>query len=528
LVALFWAALAAVNVWWLKVDTRPPVYDTASHAMAALQLAEAPFLTHPPTALKWVLETHPYPPFVYLVSVPFAHLLGPTVDAFLGAHAVFMAILLFATYALGRRLDRPRTGVGAAFLVGMYPILYGLSRHYLLDIPLVAMVTVAICFLVYAENFRRPLPSALFGLSVGLGLLTKWTFAVFIGAPFLIALVGVLRKGSFKRLWNVLLSVLLGSLIAGPWYLVHLADLKNFLQIGGVYAALEGDPVVRSLKAWTYYADALLNSQIFAPFTALFVVGLALLLVKRRPDRSLLYLLVWFAVPYLIFSGFVNKDIRYLLPCLPAIALMTALGLGQIRSAKVRGVIWAAIATYALVQYAGLSFGLSYRPWTRFVPAQVSLHVGATDLALYKEGVHVASPPRAENWLVQDILADMLQDAAEHPHIGKPVSLVVVPNCPFYEPQGFRFHARASHLPVQVASVTGAIARDAASQLEVSDYVVTKTGDQGPAWSLQEAAAVTEAMHDPESDLAQPFVQIGEYPLPDGSIGRLYRHDRAR
>ena len=72
------------------------------------------------------------------------------------------------------------------------------------------------------------------------------------------------------------------------------------------------------------------------------------------------------------------------------------------------------------------------------------------------------------------------------------------------------------------------IAREAARQLEASDYVVTKTGDQGPAWSLQDAVAGTRAMHDPESDLARQFVQIGEYPLPDGSIGRLYRHNRAR
>ena len=286
--------------------------------------------------------------------------------------------------------------------------------------------------------------------------------------------------------------------------------------------------MVRSLRAWTYYADAYVNHHIFVPFAALFVVGLVLFLVKRRPDRSLPFLLAWLAVPYLVFSGFANKDIRYILPCLPAFALITALGLGRIRSAKIAGVLWAAIAAYALVQYAGLSFGLSHRPWARFVPAYASLHVGATDLALYKEGVHMASPPRAEDWRIEDILADILQDAAHDPHMGKPIFLVVVPNRPFFETQGFRFYTRAAHLSFQVASVTGVIARDAASQLEHSDYVVTKTGDQGPAWSLQDAATVTQAMHDPESDLAQQFVQIGEYPLPDGSVGRLYRHDRAR
>jgi 4-amino-4-deoxy-L-arabinose transferase-like glycosyltransferase len=526
LVALLWSVQVAVNVWWLKIDTRPPVYDTAGHAMATLRLAEAPFLTHPLTALKLVLGIDPYPPFVYLVSLPFAYLLGTTVDAFLGSHAIFMAILLFATYALGRRLDQPRTGVMAAFLVGMYPILYGLSRHYLLDIPLVAMVTLAICCLVYSEDFRRPVPSALFGVSLGLGMLTKWTFAIFISAPFLISLIVMLTRYSPNRLRNGWLSVLLGCLIAGPWYLCQLANLQSFLNIGRVYAALEGDPSVTLWKAWTYYADALINHQIFLPFAALFVVGLVLLLARCRPDRSLWVLLAWLVVPYLVFSGFVNKDVRYVLPYLPAVALITALGLGRIRSAKTAGGVWAAILVYALVQFAGLTFGISPRLRTGFVPPSASIHWGTTDLTLYQEFVHIASPPRADDWLVQDILADILQDAAERRQTGKLISLVVVPNRPFFETQGFRFHAMAAHLPVQAFSVTGAVAIDAASRLEATDYVVTKTGDLGPAWSLQDAVAVTRAMHDPESDLGRRFVQIGEYPLPDGSIARLYRHDQ--
>jgi 4-amino-4-deoxy-L-arabinose transferase-like glycosyltransferase len=529
LVALFWLAQVVANSWWLKVDTRPPMYDTAGHAINALRLAETPFVMHPSTALNLVLETKPYPPFVYLVSSPFARLLGPTVDAFLGSHAVFMAILLFATYALGRRLDRPRTGVAAAFLVGMYPILYGLSRHYLLDIPLVAMVTLALCFLLYSDDFRRLGPSVLLGVSLGLGMLTKWTFGLFVSAPLVVSVQAMLLRTSPRRLRNACLAVGLGGLIAGPWYLYHLEYLRSFVRIGGLNAAaLEGDPAVRSLEAWTYYADALVNHHLFVPFAALFVVGLVLFLARCGLTRPVLVLLAWVIVPYVVLSNFVNKDIRYMLPCLPALSLITALGLGQIRSAKIARVLWAAVAAYALVQFAGLTFGISHRLHTRFVPPRVSLDLGAVDLTLYQEVVHIASPPRTEDWPIQAILADILQDSAEHLHTGEDIALLVVPNRPFFEAQGFRFYAMADRLPIQVSSITGVVAKDAGGQLETADYVVTKTGDLGPAWSLQDAVAVTQALQSPGNNLSRRFVQFGEYPLPDGSIAQLYRHDRAR
>ena len=106
----------------------------------------------------------------------------------------------------------------------------------------------------------------------------------------------------------------------------------------------------------------------------------------------------------------------------------------------------------------------------------------------------------------------------------RPVQLVVIPNQLSFEPQGFIFYTEAAALPVRVDFVTGVVApSDTAGILQASDYVVTKTGDQGPAWSVYEAAQLTQALRDPEDELGRQFVQIGEYPLPDGSLARLYR-----
>jgi hypothetical protein len=354
-------------------------------------------------------------------------------------------------------------------------------------------------------------------------MLTKWTFAVFVAAPFAVTTMDVLTEHSPRQLRNGLLGLLAGGLSAAPWYLVRLAELRSFLAIGRLYAAKEGDPPVCTWQAWSHYAESLVEQQILLPFALLFLLGLGLLLFRRRLDRSVLLLLAWIVVPYLAFSALVNKNDRYLMPCLPAIALVTSLGVAQIRNVRIRRALAAAFALYACVQFAGLSFGLSQRLGALVLPRRVYLRLGDSRPAVYAESAHTASPPRAEAWPIQEILARVLEDRALYGQPDLSSKLVVVPNRAYFEPQGFRYYVEAGQLPLQVVSVTGVLQHDAASVLQTSDYVVTKTGIQGEDWAVQDAPEATRALQDPESELGRRFLQIGEFPLPDGSVALLYR-----
>jgi 4-amino-4-deoxy-L-arabinose transferase-like glycosyltransferase len=524
-VFLFWLSLAIVNIWWLKADTRPPYYDTAGHATTTLQLVKLTLHGNPQSVLEGILSVGPYPPFAHLVALPFVLLFEPTIDALLAANLVFLGIVLGCVYGLGRLFGRPFTGVLAAFLVGMYPVIYGLSRHYLLDIPLTAMVTLSIFCLLRAGNFKRLAPSVLLGVSLGLGMLTKWTFAVFLAGPLLIATLYTVKRFPFTHTRNLLIACLIGGVIAGPWYIRNLANLVSFLPVSGdIAAALEGDPA-GTLEAWLYYGRQLVDQQMLTPFVALFVGGLVLLLRRRRLDEPIFVIFAWLLVPYLVFSYYANKDLRYTLPYLPAIALITAIGLSEISNRKVVRVGIVFVALYALVLFGGLSFGLSQRLPAGVLPSRVSVELGGFPLTLYSEYVHIASPPSAEDWKVQDILRDVMNDAIGSKQISTPVTLVVIPNRPFFEPQGFRYFVQAGDLPVEVTFITGVVEIDSVARLAASDYVVTKTGDQGPTWLLQEAAAVTDRLQK-EGDSGLQFAQIGEYALPDGSVARLYRHRR--
>jgi len=78
-----------------------------------------------------------------------------------------------------------------------------------------------------------------------------------------------------------------------------------------------------------------------------------------------------------------------------------------------------------------------------------------------------------------------------------------------------------------VRDVTGFFqVRDAEQRLLASDYVLTKTGNLGPAWSLQDAPALRNRLADSRDSLGKRFDLLGSYRLPDGETAKLYRRRR--
>jgi len=89
----------------------------------------------------------------------------------------------------------------------------------------------------------------------------------------------------------------------------------------------------------------------------------------------------------------------------------------------------------------------------------------------------------------------------------------VIPNAPEFSVSNFRYYAARDGLPLRFGRAWSDY------HLNV-DYVVLKTGDQGPAFASDKARRVTEQFAaDPL--LTTAFPAIGSYPLPDGSLATL-------
>jgi hypothetical protein len=521
-----WLFHAAGNFWWLKTDTRPPYSDMAGHAITTLRLASWPWrqLVMDGRIVHELLNVNPYPPLFYVTTLPFVWFVWPTVDAMLAVNALYYALLIVSTYGIGRMAVSGRAGVLAAFLVSMYPLLYGLSREYLADVALTAVTVFAVFCLFWSEAFQRRWPSIILGVAIGLGVLTKWTFIVFLVGPLAIAVYGALRYATRARIMNLVLAGLISLLIGLPWYWNNRESLQAFLEFNRLLAApQEGEAPIWTLVSWTYYVRELVNQQLLLPFALLFVAGTTLALRRCRVNPYLWMLLSWIVVGYVASTLFINKDTRYTLPYLPALALLTAIGLVQIRQSAVRRIGLALIMLYALVQYVGLTVSLSDR--IVGMPTRIGWTLGPLAVTLYAEAVHIASPARVEDWQVDAILNKTMADARAR-GLTLPVHLLMVPAMDSFDAQTLTYAKWRDRLPIDVSLVTGIVDVDSGRVMQESDYVVTKRGDLGWDFVLQDADQLTAQLLDPNSSLAANFELLAEFPLPDHSQALLFRHIR--
>ena len=119
------------------------------------------------------------------------------------------------------------------------------------DLPLAAMVALALVLLVKSEGLQHTGWSAALGIVLGLGMLTKPPFAVYVAPPVVWA---VLAARDRRALRNTGLALALGAVVSLPWYgprlfgMGHQAVARSFEQ-----AAEAGAPDVLTWAGLTFY-----------------------------------------------------------------------------------------------------------------------------------------------------------------------------------------------------------------------------------------------------------------------------------
>jgi 4-amino-4-deoxy-L-arabinose transferase-like glycosyltransferase len=173
-----------INNWvWAVSNVTLLGWDRSSHLAKTLIYND--ILQHINVRTLFAALTWPWnrPPLPFLTVVPFYRVFGVSTDIALMSNLVYLAVLLGSVYGIGRMLYDRRVGLFAAFLVSFYPVLFAISRLSYVDYALTAMVTLSIFLVLKSDGFRNRRWSLLFGLGLGLGLLTKWPFIAFAGAP---------------------------------------------------------------------------------------------------------------------------------------------------------------------------------------------------------------------------------------------------------------------------------------------------------------------------------------------------------
>mgnify|MGYP001147489952 CR=1 FL=1 len=263
------------NFFWLSYDTVPPAWDASVHLMSALRVRTvmASFVERYDLSgrvllrLLWDLAhvtRGVYPPLFQFAGGVTALFSGGSVRSLVMTNTLFMGILLFSLYQIGRKVHSEECGVLSAVVALFYPMVVGPSRAFMLEFSLLAMTALSVYFLLYSERFQNTAYSMLFGISLGLGMLTKPVFLTFIIAPLgyvvcLALLAAWQSEAEGQDKWRVLPRLLIplavGVFVAGLGYV---ANLKSFVSASRRVSARNtiGSGVF-SVESMVYYLEAL-------------------------------------------------------------------------------------------------------------------------------------------------------------------------------------------------------------------------------------------------------------------------------
>ncbi|MDD4909380.1 MAG: glycosyltransferase family 39 protein [Candidatus Omnitrophica bacterium] len=384
-------ALMINNFIWLKIDATPFTYDAHRHFMFSLRVFRE-YRHFSLASLGNIIEmTQRHPPFVAIVTAPFYFISGISQDA--GAlvnSAVFLAVLLFSIYGIGKRVAGIRAGLLSAFIAAMYPAIFNHMKTYNLDLPLTAMCALSVWALLSSEGLTSRRYTLLFGLSSGLAFLTKDSFPLFIAAPLAItAARGISRSRiSWKVIMpGLLLAVSLPLFYYLPKHSIALSKLNffapltynTFFQSQSHTAGLLSSAwhALGALKSFFWYILGMMNFQVSFFFFVVLLLGAGILRKKRRASMVFLTASSLFPLiavsylrrapgPHMIWMG-----VRLTMPLLPLLAVVSGAGILSIRGSGIRRSLVFAIIIFGVFQSVVVSYGAP------LLPLEVSLPLRA-------------------------------------------------------------------------------------------------------------------------------------------------------
>jgi len=341
----------------------------------------------------------PYPPLIPSIAALHFILTGARgVDMALLSLWPWTVLLGIAVWVGVRRAAGEWAGLAAVALSPAVVWSLHIRGKFYTEVPLAAIAVACMVAWIHSEGFRKRRETLLLGLLLGLGLLTKWSFAFFLGPPMALAwamglagpfrskrlgaLLGALLMGAVallvsgasgrlmgglvpgiglggvavvaavflsrrdpglieddgtKRWVNMALATGVILLVAGPWYLTHLGQLQAFLA-DNMAQKFHGDPI-GAVGGSGFYPAVLLTRVLGSPLALLLVLGAVLALRPSHPPLARWCLLSLLAGA-IILGALPYRAGRYLVAGLGLATPVIVIGLsGLPRVGKVGAII---------------------------------------------------------------------------------------------------------------------------------------------------------------------------------------------
>lgn len=422
-----------------------------------------------------------YPPLAYIARMPFYAIWGASQDVSALANLFFLFILIYFVFLIGDYIKGPETGILAAFLISFYPAVYGFSRTNFVTIPMASSVALSLYLLLRCDNFISRKFSILFGISVGLGLLIKWLQIIYIFPPAFLCLFISLKKRKeinfIQSIGNMLISVIICLLIVSVWYL---PNIKNIFSI--MFSASYDNPnwviFVNYLQRNPFrvnllkYLAILEQYQLYTFFTALFLYSFFKYL-RAKNDNIKSFLIISFAIPYIVFNfsvvDYYSGDVcpRYIVPLLIQAAIITAIGVTEIK----KNIIKQALVVCIVV------FGLSQFFWTWIFYSKTNTEF-YTEEDFERRTTRGLLSPKKLDWQLQEIINTIRDN-----RVLNRINVMIIPHTPLTSALAFKLETTRQAdvvFPLSATFIGGqysALDPDKFSgELNKTDFVLTQEG----------------------------------------------------
>ncbi len=458
----------AALFFWAQKNSSPLAWDQAIHTKIAMDYRDRIGEDSLLDLLR--PKSFSYPPLYHLAMAPTLGLVSEVAEAGLPVNFFYTCLLILAVFMIGLETMGAWEGFTAAAIASCYPLIVNLGRTTLIDLSLSAWVAVVFYCLVRSRHFESFLFSVLFGVSLGFAMLTKWTAFVYLAFPALFSIGIALRERRWK---NIALAGVGAAVVMAPWYAQNLIPVLIQIPILSGLPPASGENM--SGLANVFWYPLSIHQQTGTLFVVLFLPGLAV--VAWRP--KLFPVVLWLFGSLFLFSLIRNKNIRYFAPALPALALLTA--------------AW--LPSWKRVSYGVVLLGVA--------------------VSFFNHNRNNA--PSAQDWHHEEIIVRVLGLHGKGP---KPANVLIVANGPFFHGASLRMTARS----LKISDVTFH-SPSKSRPFEFADFVLTKTGDLGPAFTLGSINKAADVIRKPEEWFADTYKEVGRWPLPDGSEAVLYHCD---
>ena len=293
--------------------------DEGDFAQIVRELDSDPIVPH--------LNNSPYgekPPLfyytVYLSAKIFRWLPDETSMRICSAFAALITIIAFFVVA-GRAFGFSQALV-AAVILGLSPLFYWQARYLQVDMVFsAALVLALLAFFRFTENGRTGWYYAFF-IMLALAFMTKGPLSAALAIPVIVLYLITGKRMSVIFTRHTLFGLIVFLAVIVPWYAaVYLKEGYPFL-----YENILRQNFLRFFEAWShkrpfYYYFTTLPLDFF-PWSLFLPLGIYAAIKSWKTDDKTRFFLLWFLWFFFFLSLSSGKISKYMLPVLPALAVI--------------------------------------------------------------------------------------------------------------------------------------------------------------------------------------------------------------